>query len=105
MYVNVKCPNIYIKNKTFIRSYISVFVQTFEDSVGRNRNITPDNKCLILYIYVHIYEKYKNFFRRFLINKGNIHNPFHMKMNIVLFFPTRLNVPLILTAPAVTTYT
>ena len=25
LYVNVKCPNIYIKNKTFIiRSYISV---------------------------------------------------------------------------------
>ena len=32
--------------------------------------------------------KNKNFFQRFLINKGNIHNPFHMKMNIVFFSHT-----------------
>ena len=60
MYVNVKCPNIYIKNKTFIiRSYISVSSKPSKTQsirrFGRNRNITPDNKCLILYIYLYIY--------------------------------------------------
>ena len=63
MYVNVKCPNIYIKSKTFIiRSYISVSSKPSKTQIrlrlrrfGRNRNITPDNKCLTFYIYIYIY--------------------------------------------------
>ena len=62
LYVYVQCPNIYIKNKTFIiRSYISVSSKPSKTKFlslrrfGRNRNITPDNKCLILYIYIYIY--------------------------------------------------
>ena len=51
MYVNVQCLNIYIKNKAFIiRSYISVSSKPSKahqtlGRFGRNRNITPDNKC------------------------------------------------------------
>ena len=48
------------KNKTFIiRSYISVSVSSKKPlslrRFGRNRNITPDYKCLILYIFIYIY--------------------------------------------------
>ena len=43
---------------------------------------------MYIYIYICIYMKNKFFFQRFLINKGNIHNPFHMKMNIVFFSHT-----------------
>ena len=50
---------IYIKkNKTFIiRSYISVSSKPSKTlrRFGRNRNITPDNKCLIFFIYIYIY--------------------------------------------------
>ena len=53
---------IYIKNKTFIiRSYISVSSKPSKTQLfGRNRNITPDNKCLIfLYIFGHLTLTYK----------------------------------------------
>ena len=48
--------------------------------------------------------KNKKNFQRFLIIKGNTHNPFHMKINIVLF-PHTAECSSILTAPVVTTHT
>ena len=52
MYVNVKCPNIYIKNKTFIiRSYISV-----SSKPSKTQYIYI---MYILYIYIYIYYIYR----------------------------------------------